>query len=79
MTYVDSDHRKPAEDYYDRLQDEYKVVTGEMAYSREDDKTLKEREQSYAIPDVKVEDDDDKTDDGSQSEQSDADESGEND
>ena len=79
LTYVDSDHRKPAEDYYDRLQDEYKVVTGEMAYSREDDKTLKEREQSYAIPDVKVEDDDDKTDDGSQSEQSDADESGEND
>lgn len=77
LTYVDSDHRKSAEAYYDRLQDEYKVVTGEMAYSREDDKTLKERELSYAIPEVKVEDDDaDKSDDSSQSEQGDAGENG---
>ena len=80
LTYVDSDHRKSAEAYYDRLQDEYKVVTGEMAYSREDDKTLKEREQSYAIPEVKVDGDDtDKSDGGSQSGQDDAGESGEND
>lgn len=62
LTYVDSDHRKSAEDYYDRLQDEYKVVTGEMAYSREDDKTLKEREKSYEVPEVKLDGNDTSSD-----------------
>lgn len=80
LTYVDSDHRKAAEAYYDRLQDEYKVVTGEMAYSREDDKTLKEREKSYEVPEVKLDDDaDNDSDDSTQSAQGEDSVNGEND
>ena len=80
LTYVDSDHRKSAEAYYDRLQDEYKVVTGEMAYSREDDKTLKEREKSYEVPEVKLDDDaDSDSDDSTQSAQGEDSVNGEND
>ena len=79
LTYVDSDHRKSAEDYYDRLQDEYKVVTGEMAYSREDDKTLKEREKSYEVPVPEVKLDDDADSDFDDSTQSVQGEDGKND
>ena len=64
----------------DRLQDEYKVVTGEMAYSRENDKTLKEREKSYEVPEVKLDDDADSDfDDSTQSAQGEDGGNGEND